>query len=149
LWREGKVPSGYVPVLDISKPKIAIVYIAAIMNESAENYERIAGVNIRKNVGVLNTLYQTGDSKRRAEILRDGRKIDIANKRPPRQPEVPSKAMGEYVENYRLFIRNRLLGLPLEKEGAGKINSDVPATKLSYQLAASKVQAKASTPSPP
>jgi Protein of unknown function (DUF1402) len=144
LWREGKVPSGYVPILDTRKPKIAIVYIAAIMNESAENYDRIAGVDIRKNVGALNTLYQIGDSKRKAEILRDNRKIDIANGRQPRQPDVPPKAMGEYVENYRLFIRNQLLGLPLEKEGAGKINSDTSATKLSYQLAASKVQAKAS-----
>jgi Protein of unknown function (DUF1402) len=144
LWREGKVPSGYVPVLDTRKPEIAIVYIAAIMNESAENYELIAGVNIRKNIGALNTLYQTGDSKRKAELLRDGRKIDIANKRPPRQPIVPSKAMGEYVENHRLFIRNQLLGLPLEKEGAGKTTSNSLTTKLSYQLAASKVQAKAS-----
>jgi Protein of unknown function (DUF1402) len=144
LWREGKVPSGYVPVFDTRKPKIAIVYIAAIMNESAENYERIAGVNIRKNVGVLNTLYQNGDSKGRAEILRDNRRIDVANKRPPRPPEVPPKAMGEYVENYRLYIRNQLLGLPLEKEGSGKITSDASATKLSYQLAASKIQAKAS-----
>ncbi len=144
LWREGKVPSGYVPVFDTRKPKIAIVYIAAIMNESAENYERIAGVNIRKNVGVLNTLYQTGESKLRAEKLRDLRKTDIANKRQPRPPEVPPKAMGEYVENYRAYIRTVLLGVPVTKKEPGSTNNDALTTQPSYQLAVSKIQAKAS-----
>jgi Protein of unknown function (DUF1402) len=147
LWKDGKVPSRYTP-FDIRNPVVAIEYIAVIMRESASNYELIAGVNIEKNVGVLNTLYQGGDSKGKAEKLRDARRADLAAKRPLTLPKVPPREMGEYVENYRLYMRNQLLRLPLEKEGSGKENIDKSTTKLNYQLAASKIQAKASKFSP-
>jgi hypothetical protein len=132
LWREGKVPRGYIPIFDTKKPEVAIEYIAAIMNESAENYERIAGVNIRRNVGVLNTLYHSGDSKGKAELLRDKRKADLAAGRPETLPVVPSRQMGEYVENYRAYIRTVLLGVPVTKREPSSMNNDVvfPASTL-------------------
>jgi Protein of unknown function (DUF1402) len=128
LWREGKVPRGYVPIFDTKKPEVAIEYIAAIMNESAENYERIAGVNIRRNVGVLNTLYHSGDSKGKAELLRDKRKADLVAGRPESLPVVPSREMGEYVENYRAYIRTVLLGVPVTKREPSSTNNDVVTT---------------------
>jgi Protein of unknown function (DUF1402) len=119
LWKDGKVPSGYTPA-DLKNPIVAIEYIAAIMNESAENYELIAGVDIRNNVGVLTTLYQGGDSKGRAEKLRDVRRADLAANRPLTSPVVPPKEMGEYVKKYKPYIRNNLLGRPRVKEGFDK-----------------------------
>lgn len=139
LYRDGKVPPGYTP-LDLHKPIVAIEYIAAIMNESAENYQRIADVNIRKSIGILNTLYQGGDSQRRAEKLRDNRNRDIANKLSPRQPEVPSKEMGEYVEKYRRYIRTSLLGLTLAKNNSD-IQPIVAYLELDKSLASKRAEA--------
>jgi Protein of unknown function (DUF1402) len=136
LWKDGKVPSGYTP-FDIGKPVIAIEYIAAIMHESAENYENIAGVNIRKNVAVLNTLYQGGNSQGRAELLHDKRKADLANNRSLSQPIVPPREMGEYVKKHRGYIRN-LLGLTKDIDRAD-LSRNSNELKFDSQLEKDKI----------
>ena len=70
IERAGGVPRA----VDISErckrlqdPTWAIRYIATIMNEAAENYERITGLNIREQPDILSTLFHTGNSKEKAE----------------------------------------------------------------------------------
>lgn len=72
-------------------PVGAITYIAAIMRRHADNYMRIAGVDISGNVGVLCTLYQGGKSEERAQKLADKRKTD-----PTAQPQMGDE-MGPWV----------------------------------------------------
>jgi lipoprotein-anchoring transpeptidase ErfK/SrfK len=80
-------------------PKWAITYIAAIMRRHADNYMKIAGVDISKNVGVLCTLYQGGKSEERAAKLAERRKTD-----PTAQP-MPGDEMGPWVEKNIETIR--------------------------------------------
>jgi hypothetical protein len=58
--------------------KVAITYIAAIMRRHADNYLRIAGVDVSTNVGVLCTLYQGGHSEERAQRLKERRSVDAS-----------------------------------------------------------------------
>jgi len=61
----------------LREPATAIMYIAAIMNHHARNYERLAeypklqaeDYDIRKDVGVLCQLYQAGRSQDTAPIF--------------------------------------------------------------------------------
>lgn len=78
------------------------------MNYSAETYQRVAGVNIRDNSGVLATLYHQGTVLQKAQNLRDNRATDVKNGLSPRSPQVPPKEMGEYVIKYQSLIRNWL-----------------------------------------
>jgi uncharacterized protein DUF4157/L,D-transpeptidase-like protein/uncharacterized protein DUF1402 len=80
-------------------PKGAITYIAAIMQRHADNYKKIAGVDISTNVGVLCTLYQGGKSEERAAKLAERRKTD-----PTAQP-MPGDEMGPWVEKNIETIR--------------------------------------------
>jgi hypothetical protein len=80
-------------------PKTAITYIAAIMRRHADNYLKIAGVDISRNVGVLCTLYQGGNSEARAQRLADRRKLD------PRAEPQAGDEMGPWVEANIATIR--------------------------------------------
>ncbi|HAZ43743.1 MAG TPA: hypothetical protein DDW76_10445 [Cyanobacteria bacterium UBA11369] len=65
----------------LRKPKNAITYIAAIMRYHANNYLNIAGFNIDAldlitKVGIYCTLYQGGNSERRAIRLAEQRRTD-------------------------------------------------------------------------
>jgi len=69
---KGKVPpaSGRVARYQrLRQPEWAIIYIAAIMARHADNYETIAHVDIRHDVGLLCTLYHGGNSEERAQKL--------------------------------------------------------------------------------
>jgi hypothetical protein len=77
----------------------AITYIAAIMQRHADNYKKIAGVDITNNPGVLCTLYQGGKSEERAQKLAEKRKKD-----PNAQP-MPGDEMGPWVEQNMDFIK--------------------------------------------
>lgn len=76
----------------LQQPKWAAIYIAAIMRRHADNYLKIAGVDISNNVGVLCTLYQGGHSEERAQKLAEKRKLD-----PKAQPQAGDE-MGPWVE---------------------------------------------------
>ena len=76
----------------LQQPKWAVIYIAAIMRRHADNYLKIAGVDISNNVGVLCTLYQGGHSEERAQKLAEKRKLD-----PKAQPQAGDE-MGPWVE---------------------------------------------------
>jgi hypothetical protein len=78
----------------------AITYIAAIMQRHADNYKKIAGVDITNNPGVLCTLYQGGKSEERAQKLAEKRKKD-----PNAQPMVGDE-MGPWVEQNMDFIKS-------------------------------------------
>jgi Protein of unknown function (DUF1402) len=109
-----KIPrtSDYLPtVANLNKTKVAIEYIAALMDIHAANYEQIVGLNVRKSPGILTTLYHGGDSYGRAVDLRDKRYRDRQHGRSPRLPSVPEKEMGEYVEKYQKYVRTDLLNL--------------------------------------
>jgi len=75
----------------LKNARVAITYIAAIMRRHADNYLKIAGVDISGNVGVLCTLYQGGHSEERAKRLAEKRKID-----PSAQPQMGDE-MGPWV----------------------------------------------------
>jgi hypothetical protein len=77
----------------------AITYIAAIMQRHADNYKKIAGVDITNNPGILCTLYQGGKSEERAQKLAEKRKKD-----PNAQP-MPGDEMGPWVEQNMDFIK--------------------------------------------
>jgi hypothetical protein len=86
----------------LRRPEGALVYIAAIMAYHAENYETIAGVDIRRNPAILCTLYQGGASDLRAARLARRRVHD-----PGALPMVGDE-MGPWVEQHRPFIRGLL-----------------------------------------
>jgi hypothetical protein len=72
-------------------PTGAILYIVSIMRRDADNYLAIASVDIIKDVGVLCTLYQGGDSEGRARKLAARRKTD------PKAMPVPADDMSRWV----------------------------------------------------
>ena len=78
----------------------AITYIAAIMQRHADNYKKIAGVDITNNPGALCTLYQGGKSEERAKKLADRRKTD------PKAQPIAADEMGPWVEKNMSFIRD-------------------------------------------
>jgi hypothetical protein len=94
----------------LREPATAIMYIAAIMDHHARNYEKLAeypklqaqDYDIRKDVGVLCQLYQAGDSQRTAPIF-EKRFIANRNARP-----IVGDEMGKWVRNNINFVRNLL-----------------------------------------
>jgi hypothetical protein len=86
----------------LQQPGWSVTYIAAIMGRHAKNYQNIAGVDIRSNVGVLCTLYQGGHSEDRAKNLAERRKKD-----PTAQP-VTADTMGPWVVQYLDWIRQTM-----------------------------------------
>jgi hypothetical protein len=62
----------------LQRPSIAVTYIAAIMRRHADNYLKIAGVDISHNPAVLGTLYQGGHSESKAKDFAERRKKDPA-----------------------------------------------------------------------
>jgi hypothetical protein len=127
---EGKVPAAGGRVARyrrLRQPEWAITYIAAIMARHADNYETIAQVDIRDNVGVLCTLYHGGNSEERAKKLAANRLAAVACARALKnttdfqalngakrgklltllrgnaQPQ-PGDAMGPWVEKWRSWI---------------------------------------------
>jgi uncharacterized protein DUF1402 len=97
-------PGGAVRRLRVlRRPEGALAYIAAILAYHAENYETIAGVDIRGDAGVLCTLYQGGSSEARAARL--------ARRRAGNPDAMPRAAdeMGPWVMSQRAFIAALLL----------------------------------------
>jgi hypothetical protein len=92
----------------VKDPDWAIEYIGAIMAHHADAYRKIASVDIRKDVAVLCTLYNTGDSEVRAAALaahkQDAR--HAGKKAPMPRPN----SMGLWVEQWIPFIRGLLGG---------------------------------------
>jgi hypothetical protein len=100
-------PRGPVSRLRIlRRPEGALLYIAAILAYHAENYETIAGVDIRRDPAILCTLYQGGASDLRAARLARRRARD------PGALPIVGDEMGPWVEAHRGFIRG-LLERPL------------------------------------
>jgi Protein of unknown function (DUF1402) len=83
-------------------PEWAIVYIAAIMDRHADNYQKIANENVRKDPAVLCTLYQGGHSEDRAKRFAERRKAD------PKAHPVAADEMGPWVQRWLPFIRTLL-----------------------------------------
>lgn len=91
----------------LREPATAIMYIAAIMDHHARNYERLSrypalSYDIRKDVGVLCQLYQAGDSQGSASRFQD-RFIADPNARP-----IVGDEMGKWARNNINFVRNLL-----------------------------------------
>jgi len=94
----------------LQEPATAIMYIAAIMDHYARNYEKLAeypklqaqDYDIRQDVGVLCQLYQAGDSQGSAPLFE---KRFIAN---PNARPIVGYEMGKWVRNNMIFIRNLL-----------------------------------------
>jgi hypothetical protein len=86
----------------LQQPGWSVTYIAAIMGRHAKNYQNIAGVDIRSNVGVLCTLYQGGHSEDRAKKLAERRKKD-----PTAQP-ITADTMGPWVVQNLDWIRQTM-----------------------------------------
>jgi hypothetical protein len=89
-------------VIRLRDPGSAIEYVAAILGHHAAVYEDLAGVEIRNDVGVLCTLYQGGDSERRAKRFADGRASD-----PSARPR-PGNDMGPWVARNLDFLSSLL-----------------------------------------
>lgn len=53
----------------IMEPDSTLAYMAALIAEAIDNYRDIAGFDISKNPGITATLYNIGNSLRRAEVL--------------------------------------------------------------------------------
>lgn len=83
-------------------PQWAIEYIAAILGHHADTYEALAGVAIREDVGVLCTLYQGGESERRALKFARGHADD-----PSARPS-PGNDMGPWVARNIAFVSSLL-----------------------------------------
>jgi hypothetical protein len=100
IEKAGRVPAAVsirIRCQRLQDPTWAIRYIAAIMNQDAENYERIARINIRKQPDILATLYRTGKSKEKA--MKKKEEIDRWEKgrrKGPRPKPVPDE-MGRWI----------------------------------------------------
>jgi hypothetical protein len=133
LNREGKLLRRYPPEQMSKDPVAAIEYIAAHMNESAENYEAIVGINIRGNAPVLATLYHGGNSRERARNLAINRSNDIRAGKPPRSPSVPPKEMGAYVQKYENYINRRLLKVNERGDFIGRTGTSIESVNSTEQ----------------
>ncbi|MEG4288374.1 Ig-like domain-containing protein [Microcoleus sp. C2C3] len=96
----------------LKEPATAIMYIAAIMDHHAKNYEKLdqypklkaAGYDIRQDVGVLCQLYQAGNSQKSASGFQTRFIAD------PKARPIVGDEMGKWVRNNINFIRI-LLGM--------------------------------------
>jgi hypothetical protein len=86
----------------LKDPGTAVDYIAAIMARHATNYQTIAGVDIKSDVGVLCTLYQGGHSEERAKKLAERRKTD-----PNARPQAADR-MGPWVVSNLDWVRRTM-----------------------------------------
>jgi Protein of unknown function (DUF1402) len=143
-----KIPRGWTPTKEnLRVPKIAIVYIAAQMEYHSNVYRKVAKVEISSNSAVLATLYNTGDSLKKAMVLRDKRAADLKAGRPLTQPRVPERAMGEYIQKYNQFIMNQLNGINLDKTTFSRDNNSAQesinqdGSKKSTSIAEQRVEA--------
>jgi Protein of unknown function (DUF1402) len=110
LYRDdSRIPREYGPPTDemLSNPKIAVVYIAAMLNQHAADYEK-QGINIRSRPEILATLYQVGNSAPRAAALAAQRKLDKKAGRPLTEPQASERAMGSYVRDHANSIDQML-----------------------------------------
>jgi Protein of unknown function (DUF1402) len=133
LNRDGKLLRRYPPEQMRNDPVAAIEYIAAHMNESAENYEAIVGINIRGNAPVLATLYHGGNSRERARNLAINRSNDIRAGKPPRSPSVPPEEMGAYVQKYENYINRRLLKVNERGDFIGRTGTSIESVNSTEQ----------------
>jgi Protein of unknown function (DUF1402) len=92
--------SAWLRLRRLRQPRWAIRYVAAIMRRHADNYLRIAGVDISDNPGVLCTLHQGGNSEKRAARLARRRRTD------PEAAPSPADEMGLWVERHADFLRS-------------------------------------------
>lgn len=53
----------------IMQPDISLAFVAASIRKSIDDYREIAGMDISKNPGLTATLYNVGNSRRRAALL--------------------------------------------------------------------------------
>jgi hypothetical protein len=104
----------------LRRPEWAITYIAAIMRRHADNYLRIASVDISADAPVLCTLYQGGKSEKRAERLTARRRVE-----PDVRPR-PADEMGLWLSRHLDFVA-RMLG----REPMHAILSTIESTKQS------------------
>jgi hypothetical protein len=104
--RAGRVPfsppSAVVRWRLLRRPDSAIVYIAAILASHAADYREIAGVEIGHDPAILCTLYQGGESAKRARRLADRRLHD-----PGAMPRAADE-MGPWVAEHIDFVRGAL-----------------------------------------
>jgi hypothetical protein len=131
--KDKRIPRDYTPDR-IGEPKVAIVYIAAMMDEHCRSYENIAGVNIRGNGAIQAQLYQQGNSQVSARKLKNAREADRQAGRPLTKPRVPMgiNGMGEYNEKYLDFF-TRMTSDPLIRQHS----NNSPAQLASNTLTAS------------
>jgi hypothetical protein len=94
----------------LRQPRWAIAYVAAILRMHADNYRRIARVDVTRDPAVLCTLYQGGKSETRARRFVARRRLD------PGARPAPADEMGPWVQREADFIR-RLLGLEANTDG--------------------------------
>ena len=95
----------------LREPATAIMYIAAIMDHHAKNYEKLAeypalkaaGYDIRQDVGVLCQLYQAGNSQKSASGFQTRLRAN-PNARP-----IVGDEMGKWVRNNINFVRDLLI----------------------------------------
>lgn len=71
----------------IMDPDISLAYVAAAIRMAIDDYRRIAGVDISKNPGITATLYNVGNSDRRAAALAAENRRRAARGQPPKLPE--------------------------------------------------------------
>lgn len=74
----------YFATLDIDTN---INYVAATVVASIENYKKYANMDISHNIGVIATLYNLGDEKKRAKKLAKNNEILLKNNKPLEYPQ--------------------------------------------------------------
>ena len=87
----------------LNDPVWAITYIGAIARYHADNYRKIANVDISNNPGILSTLYQRGTSEKAARDF-----VIRRNTNPYATPE--ARDMGIWVEKNSKYITNVIKG---------------------------------------
>jgi Ca2+-binding RTX toxin-like protein len=93
--------------------RVAIEYIGAILQYSAEIYEATAAsvghpLNIRDQAGVLGVLFQGGIDETRQNSIRTRFLNDDPENDPPQLPDPDEEKMGSWISQYRWWI-NRYL----------------------------------------
>lgn len=94
----------------VRDPVWAIYYVAAVIGRHADIYEKLGGVRIRDDVGILCTLYQGGGSEQRATRFARRREED-SFARPAAADD-----MGPWVLSNLGFVRSLLEGGPVTYE---------------------------------
>jgi hypothetical protein len=115
-------PAGAVQarILKLQDPNWAITYAGAIMDRAAEIYQEKLGINIRKDTGLLTTLYHLGEPEyyagitleKRQNVQQENQQDKVSGKEGPpiplTIPKVPPREMGEWVNNNLDWIRSLL-----------------------------------------